>query len=131
MASAQQYELKGHRLCGNCWVEGWPAHVRPRSLDGLRLRLDLRLEPLEATKTELNPRAEQASATVTEPGLGPARGFTQRITSRALSVPRSVQALSVAAGLGVVLVSLAIWNRGAPPRGSTPLPLPAAASSRI
>jgi hypothetical protein len=136
LASAQRYELKGHRLCGNCWVEGWPANARARSLDGLRLRLDLRLEPLEATKTESDARGGQASATVTEPGLGPVRGFTQRIASRALSVPRSVQALSMAAGLGAVLVSLAIWNTAtwntaAPPPGSTREPVPVAASSRV
>jgi hypothetical protein len=129
LASAQQDELKGHRLCGNCWVEGWPPGAQPRSLDGLRLRLDLRLEPLDATKTELDPRAEQASATMTEPGLGPARGGTQRIASRAVSIPRSVQALSVAAGLGAVLVALAIWNTAAPLRESTNLPVPAASSS--
>lgn len=131
LASAQRQEVKGHQLRGNCWVEGWPAGAKPRSLDGLRLRLDLRFEPLEATKTEVDPRAEAAPVTATEPGIGPGRGFTQRIASRAVSIPRGVQALSVALGVGVVLVALAIWNDAAPPQQPVAgFPSPAASASR-
>jgi hypothetical protein len=76
-------------LSGECRIDAVPVKGQAVLIDGLRLRLDLRLAP--AAKP-------CADAQRTSPAL----------------LPRRVQRLAALAGLAALLLALAIWFAGAP-----------------
>lgn len=83
-------------LSGECRIDAIPIHGQAVLIDGLRLRLDLRLAP-------------SAKATDSKQRTGP------------LLLPRRVQRLAAMAGLAALLSALALWFAG----GGTPAPQPA------
>src|SRR4051812_40415471 len=100
-------------LSGECRIDAIPIHGQAVLLDGLRVRLDLRLAPSAARAKATDPKQRT--------GL--------------LLLPRRVQRLAAMAGLAALLSALALWFAGggtlplqpAPqPPGAPPLPAPMA-----
>jgi hypothetical protein len=83
-------------LSGECRIDAIPIHGQAVLIDGLRLRLDLRLAP-------------SAKATDSKQRTG------------SLLLPRRVQRLAAMAGLAALLSALALWFAG----GGAPAPQPA------
>jgi hypothetical protein len=97
-------------LSGECRIDAIPVNGQALLIDGLRLRLDLRLAP---------------SARPAKTGSG----LEQRTSSALL--PRRVQRLAALAGLAALLGALALWFAGgtpapAPSPRALPPPAPAA-----
>jgi hypothetical protein len=106
-------QKKVRRLRGECLIEGLPTDAGSAiPLDGLRLRLDLRLEPESAAATERSPLTERTS--MTEPLPSGGRGFTQRLVQQARAVPHAYQRWAVLSGVGTLLVMVALWVFAAP-----------------
>jgi hypothetical protein len=96
-------------LSGECRIDAIPVNGQAVLIDGLRLRLDLRLAP---------------SARPAKTGSG----LEQRTSSALL--PRRAQRLAALAGLAALLGALALWFAGgtpapAPPPRALPPPAPA------
>ena len=83
-------------LSGECRIDAIPIHGQAVLIDGLRLRLDLRLAPS-------------------------AKAADSKQRTGSLLLPRRVQRLAALAGLAALLSALALWFAG----GGAPAPQPA------
>lgn len=91
-------------LSGECRIDAIPVNGQAVLIDGLRLRLDLRLAPSAAT-AKASPLPQRTSSAL---------------------LPRRIQRLAAVAGLAALLGALALWFAGGTAAPPAPHALPAA-----